>query len=857
MECDVAGTIGRRWTYVGLLADAERLALALLTRYAPGERIAVWAPNLPEWVILEYAAALAGLTLVTANPAYKARELRYVLTQSRSRGLFMTGEYRGNRMDEIAHEVVQNLPQIREMVDLANHAALFAECGPPPPHLPSVAPKDPVQIQYTSGTTGQPKGALLHHRGLVNNARFVFDRGRVRDGDTVLNFMPMFHTSGSSCVTLGCVRHGCRMIIAALFDPVRMLELIESERVDALLGVPTMLFALSEAQAARPRDVSTLQLVISGGSTVPPELVRRVRTLFGCRFGTVYGQTEASPVLTQTFAYDSDEDLCETVGRPLPQTEIAIRDPATGEVVGIGVVGEICSRGYCNMLGYNDDHESTARAIDADGWLRTGDLGTMDARGYVRVTARVKEMIIRGGENLFPAEIENVLLEHPDVAEVAVIGAPDERWGEIVICFLRLAPGAELDQTSLRAHCRTHLAPQKTPARWITVESWPLTGSGKIQKFVLRDRFVAGAFADPIEAEVVEEVNPAAATVATAARGFAASRSKRLRSPAHIPDSRMGGITEVTAPAEAAGAIQLSGDSGGSARETWELIAREAARPASEIHRELWARNVRRGSLNAFRPRADTATGSAMIVLPGGAFLQLAMEREGFGPARWLQDRGIAAFVLKYRVAQTAPDPALAAAQIERRVQEMAPRLSNGEWLETFQTDDEATARRCAVEDATEAIRIVRSRAQEFGLDAPKIGVLGFSAGARIALELALTPEPDARPDIVAAIYGASPKDTAVPTSAPPAFVAAASDDFTALHCLRTYEAWRTAGSRAELHIFENGGHGFGLLEQGASSDRWVKAFEHWLRAHQFLDRPVQNLSRTGAARPRRRRRRG
>jgi fatty-acyl-CoA synthase len=222
--------------------------------------------------------------------------------------------------------------------------------------------------------------------------------------------------------------------------------------------------------------------------------VRRVRAAFGCKFETVYGQTETSPLLTQTFGDDSLEDLCNTVGQAMPQTELAILDPATSSVVPVGAVGEICARGYCLMLEYNDNPKATAATIDADGWLHTGDLGTMDSRGYVKVTGRVKEMIIRGGENLFPAEIENVLLEHVDVAEVAVVGVPDERWGEIVACFLRLAPGATLDRTVLVAHCRERISPQKTPAHWVEIQEWPLTGSGKIQKFVLRDRFIAGEF---------------------------------------------------------------------------------------------------------------------------------------------------------------------------------------------------------------------------------------------------------------------------------------------------------------------------------------------------------------------------
>ena len=493
VEADIAGAIGRRWTYAELLADAERLARALLSRFRPGERIAVWAPNAPEWVILEYAAGLAGLTLATANPAYRPRELKFVLEQSRSVGLFLVREFRGNPMAEIAAEVAAEVPALREVTDLEDPAALYAGYDPATA-LPEVRPEDPVQIQYTSGTTGFPKGAVLHHRGLTNNARFGHLRYGARPGETSLNFMPMFHTAGCGMATLGACQAGLRMILARLFDPGAMLDLIDAERVDISLGVPTMLVALLEAQAARPRDLSSLRLMGSGGSMVPPDLIGAVQTAFGCEFQTVYGQTESSPLLTQTQTGDAPEDVTGTVGQPMPQTEISIRDPRTGAVVAVDAIGEICARGYCVMTGYNDNPQATAAAIDAEGWLHTGDLGTLDARGYLRITGRVKEMIIRGGENLFPAEIENVLLEHASVAETAVVGAPDERWGEIVVAFVRLAPGAALDRAALVAHCRHRISPQKTPAHWIAVDAWPLTGSGKIQKFVLRDRFVAGEF---------------------------------------------------------------------------------------------------------------------------------------------------------------------------------------------------------------------------------------------------------------------------------------------------------------------------------------------------------------------------
>ncbi|MBR9862233.1 MAG: AMP-binding protein [Rhodobacteraceae bacterium] len=490
---DEEGVLGRVWTYRDLCEDAERLARALLSRFKPGERVAVWSPNTPEWLLLEYAAGFAGLTLVTVNPAYQARELEYVLTQSEAAGLFLIRTYRGNPMWDIAQSVVQDLPGLREVVDLDDHASLFAG-EDQPVTLPDVKPDDPAQIQYTSGTTGFPKGAMLHHRGITNNARMIFDRYKVSRGDVVLNFMPMFHTSGCAIIALGALQYQCKMIVAKLFSPPHMLDIVQSEKATTILGVPTMLIGLIEEQKASPRNVSSVFMVCSGGSLVPPELVRAVRSTFDCGFQTIYGQTEASPVITQTRDTDSLEDLCSTVGQPLPCIEVSIRHPQENTLCAIDEIGEICSRGFNTMLGYNNNPEATAATVDPDGWLHTGDLGTMDTRGYVRVTGRVKEMIIRGGENLFPAEIETVLLEHPDISETAVVGVPDPKWGEIVACFMRPAQGATLDKDVLLKHCRAHLSPQKTPALWIEVAEWPLTGSGKIRKFVLRDDLGAGKF---------------------------------------------------------------------------------------------------------------------------------------------------------------------------------------------------------------------------------------------------------------------------------------------------------------------------------------------------------------------------
>ena len=488
------GETGRRWTYGALLADSERLAGALATRFRLGERVVVWAPNSPEWVLMEYACALAGLVLVTANPAYQVRELRYVLEQSGAVALFLVEQFRGNPMAEIGAAAVDDLPTIREVVDMNDAAALHAVDGEGAQVLPDVSPDDAAQIQYTSGTTGFPKGAVLSHRGLVNNARYYAGRCGVTERTTWINPMPMFHTSGCGMLTLGSLQAGCRMVLVSLFDPYVIVGLIESEKANVALGVPTMILALLDAQEARPRDISTLELVSSGGAMVAPELVRRARRIFGCAFSTLYGQTEHSPVITQHHSDDSIDDICSTVGQPSPQTEVSIRRVSDNRTAAIDEIGEICARSPCVMLGYNDDDKATAEAIDADGWLHTGDLGRMDARGYVTITGRVKEMIIRGGENHFPADIENVLLEHASVAEVAVVGLPDETWGEVIAAFVRTDDGREIDKDTLHAHCRASLSPQKTPAVWCQVDAFPMTGSGKIQKFKLRDGYLEGRY---------------------------------------------------------------------------------------------------------------------------------------------------------------------------------------------------------------------------------------------------------------------------------------------------------------------------------------------------------------------------
>lgn len=478
----------RRWTYRELLTEAERCAHWLLTRFAPGERITLWAPNIPEWVILQYGAALAGLVIVTANPGLRAAELSYVLEQSRSAGLFHTAAFRGSDMTAIVRDAAPGLPDLRDTFcfeDWQDTVGTHQADGP----LPTVRPGDAAQIQYTSGTTGFPKGALLHHRGLVTNARFMIDRTTLPDRGTVLSAMPLFHTAGCAMGVLGSAHRRATYVLCQLFDPTLVLTAAQNHHADLLSGVPTMLIAMLSHLEFDRFDLSRLSLVLSGGSPIPPELVRRVEERFGARFTAVYGQTELSPVVTQTSPDDSPEDKAGTAGRPLPQLEIAVRDPLTGDTVATGQQGEICARGYQTMLGYFDMPERTAETIDAEGWLHTGDLGVLDDRGYLTVTGRLKDMIIRGGENIYSTEVEQVLFTHPGIREVAVVGLPDPTWGEIVAAvFVPSQPDSVPKAGELHDFCRAHLAPHKTPTRWFQATELPLTGSGKIQKFRLRDQ---------------------------------------------------------------------------------------------------------------------------------------------------------------------------------------------------------------------------------------------------------------------------------------------------------------------------------------------------------------------------------
>jgi fatty-acyl-CoA synthase len=482
----------RQWTYSEFYRETQRTARALLSRFKPGERVAVWAQNLPEWVMLEFGAGLAGMVLVTVNPGFRANELEYVLKQSRVAGVFVVNAFRGNPMLETVREVAPRCPELREIICFDDWKAFIAAGDDNSIMLPAVKSTDPVMIQYTSGTTGFPKGALLSHRGLANNGADTALRMGVDPGDVFVTTMPLFHTCGCVCCVLGAVSIAATQVLVEAFEPGLVLELLSTYRGNAMLGVPTMLVAMLEHPSFATTDLSSVKAICSGGSTVPAALVARLEQKLGAPFTIVFGQTECSPVAAQTMTTDTIEDKALTIGLPLPNMETRIVKPDTGKTAAIGEIGEFCTRGYHVMLGYFEMPDATAAAIDSDGWLHTGDLCAMDSRGYCTVEGRLKDMIIRGGENIYPRELEELLFRHPKVGEVAVIGLPHEKWGEEVAAFIRPKPGAAIDKEELAAYMRDALAPHKTPRHWFVVQAFPMTGSGKIQKFKLREFWTKG-----------------------------------------------------------------------------------------------------------------------------------------------------------------------------------------------------------------------------------------------------------------------------------------------------------------------------------------------------------------------------
>ncbi|RHW26233.1 AMP-dependent synthetase [Nocardioides immobilis] len=477
----------REWTYQEVLDQSEAIARFLLRRFQPGERVTVLAPNVPEWWLLEFGAAMAGVVVVAANPASKLPELRHVLADSDSSGIVSMSEYRGADTRSMVAKVVSELPFVRETVFLNDLPGLVAAHRGDDPALPSVDADDLFMIQYTSGTTGPPKGAMMRHRGVVNTSKFATERFALDEGSVWLNCMPMCHTGGSVHSTLGTLWNLGTMLMVPQFDAGFALELIETERANWITTVPTMALRLLDHPSFPSRSMESLRLHACGGAPVAPELVDRVEREMGCDFVMIYGQTEMSGMICQTFRDDTLEHLTQSVGYPLGPINVRICAPEAPEPLAIDEVGEICYKGFSVFAGYWNNPTATEEVLSADGWFRTGDLGTIREDGYLTINGRLKDMLIRGGENIYPREIEDQLIEHPDVAEVAVIGLPDPEWGEEVAAVVRLHEGRVVDQAQLRAFLVDRISAHKVPRQWFFLDAFPVTLSGKIQKFALRE----------------------------------------------------------------------------------------------------------------------------------------------------------------------------------------------------------------------------------------------------------------------------------------------------------------------------------------------------------------------------------
>ncbi|WP_293781159.1 class I adenylate-forming enzyme family protein [uncultured Aeromicrobium sp.] len=485
----------RTWTYAELLTDAEHAAAWLLDRFEPGEHVAVWAPNVPEWLVLQYGAALAGLVLVTTNPALRGAELQYALERSHAAGVFFVDSFRGTDMASIVRGVLPEAPEVREATRLEGWLDTVRSTDRREA-LPSVEPESPTQIQFTSGTTGRPKAAVLRHVAMVNNAIYVRQRCGAPVGSVFGTALPLFHTAGCGLAGMGTFQQRGTFVLAEVFDPALVLRSIEQHRIQTFAGVPAMLHAMLAHPQLAEFDLSSLDVVMSGGDAVPPALADGWAQLCGATFTAVYGQTELSPIICQTRPDDARHDNLFTAGQPLPNVDVAILDPQSGEVLPVDHEGEICARGYQTMLGYLDMPEETTQTIDAEGWLHTGDLGRMDDRGFVTVTGRIKDLIIRGGENIYPREIEEELLQHPAVTGAVVVGIEDPAWGEAVAAVVQLDPQQPAPTSGeLHDFMRERLAPHKTPKSWYVADALPTNAMGKLQKFRVRDQIIAGDLA--------------------------------------------------------------------------------------------------------------------------------------------------------------------------------------------------------------------------------------------------------------------------------------------------------------------------------------------------------------------------
>ncbi|MET8471454.1 AMP-binding protein [Streptomyces sp. NPDC006422] len=491
---------GRRWTYAEFGADVDELARGLLARgVAKGDRVGIWAVNCAEWVLVQYATARIGAIMVNINPAYRAHELAFVLKQSGVSLLISSTEHKGTDYRELVRQVASECPLLREKVfigtdswDALVAAASGVDAGQLAEREAELSCDDPVNIQYTSGTTGFPKGATLSHHNILNNGFWVGETVGYTERDRVCLPVPFYHCFGMVMGNLGATSHGaCIVIPGPSFEPAATLRAVQQERCTSLYGVPTMFIAELNLPDFASYDLSTLRTGIMAGSPCPVEVMKRVvAEMHMAEVSICYGMTETSPVSLQTRRDDDLERRTGTVGRVLPHIEVKVIDPVTGVTLPRGESGELCTRGYSVMLGYWDEPEKTAEVIDAGRWMHTGDLAVIREDGYAQIVGRIKDMIIRGGENISPREIEEFLYGHPKIADVQVVGVPHEKYGEEVLaCVILRDPADTLTLDEVREFCRDRLAHYKVPSRLRLLERFPMTVSGKVRKVELREGY--------------------------------------------------------------------------------------------------------------------------------------------------------------------------------------------------------------------------------------------------------------------------------------------------------------------------------------------------------------------------------
>src|SRR5438874_2525236 len=488
-----------RATYRELVQQCEEVARGLIARgVKKGDRVGIWSPNRYEWVVVQYATAAMGAILVNINPAYRTSELEYALNQSGTSFLILAAAFRQADYRAMLAEVKGKCPGLREALvledgwDALKRDASRVKASDLHELEATLQFDDPINIQYTSGTTGFPKGATLTHHNILNNGFFIGETLKYTEHDRVCIPVPFYHCFGMVLGNLACTTHGATMVIPAeAYDPVLTMQTVQQERCTALYGVPTMFIAELEHPRFSEFDFSSLRTGIMAGSPCPVEIMKKVQTVMHIPEMTIaYGMTETSPVSTQCTTDDPLERRVATVGRVHPHVEIKIVDPESGAVVPRGTPGELCSRGYMVMRGYWNNEEATRQAIDAARWMHTGDLATMDEGGYINIVGRIKDMIIRGGENIYPREVEEFLYGHPDIADVQVIGVPSEKYGEEVMAWVKLREGGAASGEELGAWCKGKIATYKIPRHWKFVDSFPMTVTGKIQKFKMREESV-------------------------------------------------------------------------------------------------------------------------------------------------------------------------------------------------------------------------------------------------------------------------------------------------------------------------------------------------------------------------------